>query len=53
MFSTVVRAAIGTDWAENTIPLLLFKDRCLETAGCCDSKILALSEYAAIYIKLN
>jgi hypothetical protein len=46
--SIVACAAIGMDCAENTIPLLLFTGRCLETAGCCDSIILALREYATI-----
>jgi hypothetical protein len=40
-------AAIDTDCAENTIPLL-FTDRWLVTAGCCDFTVLALSEYATI-----
>jgi hypothetical protein len=34
---------IGTDCAENTIPLLLLTGRCPVTAGCCDSTIFALS----------
>jgi hypothetical protein len=36
---------LGTDRTENTVPLLLFTSRCLVTAVCCDSTILALSEY--------
>jgi hypothetical protein len=46
-YSIAVCAAIGTDWAKNTIPLL-FLGRCLVMAGCCDSTVLALSEYATI-----
>jgi hypothetical protein len=42
----VVFEAIGTDCAENTIPLLLAKVCWLVTDHCCDSTILALSEYA-------
>jgi hypothetical protein len=45
-YSIVACAAIGTHYAENTIPLLLFKSRCLVTTGWCDSAILAFSEYA-------
>jgi hypothetical protein len=47
MYSIVTCAVIGMDLAENAIPLL-FTDRCLVIAGCCDSTILALSEYATI-----
>jgi hypothetical protein len=43
----VACAAIGTDCAGNAISLL-FTSRCLVTAGCCDFKVLALSEYATI-----
>jgi hypothetical protein len=43
--SIVVCAVIGTDCAENTIPLLFFMSHCLVTTGCCDSTILASSEY--------
>jgi hypothetical protein len=46
-YSTAACAAIGMDCAENTIPLL-FTGSCLVTAGCCDSAILALSEYVTI-----
>jgi hypothetical protein len=46
-YSTVVYVAIGKDRAENTVLLLLFSGRCLVTAVCFDSTILALSEYAA------
>jgi hypothetical protein len=45
-FSIVAGTAIDTDSAENIIPLLLFTTHCLVTAGCCDSRVLALSEYA-------
>jgi hypothetical protein len=48
MYSIVVCAAIGSDCAEDTIPLLLPMGRWLVTAGCCDSTILALSDYAAM-----
>jgi hypothetical protein len=48
-YSNVAWAAIGTDCAENTIPLLLFKGRWLVTAGCCDSTTFAFSEYATIF----
>jgi hypothetical protein len=48
IYSIVACAVIGTECAQNTTPMLLFKDRCLVTAGCCDSTILALSEYATI-----
>jgi hypothetical protein len=41
------RGSLDTDRVENTIPLL-FTDRCLVTAGCYDSTVLALSEYATI-----
>jgi hypothetical protein len=44
----VAYAAMGTDCAENTIPLVLFTRSCLVTAGCCDSRITALSVYATI-----
>jgi hypothetical protein len=47
-YSTVAYTAIGTDYTENTIPLLLFMGCFLVTASCCDSTILALSEYATI-----
>jgi hypothetical protein len=47
-YSIVVCAAIGTDRAENTPPLLLFTGCCLVTASYCESTILALSEYATI-----
>jgi hypothetical protein len=36
------------DRVESTIPLLLFTGHCLITADCCDSIILALSEYATV-----
>jgi hypothetical protein len=50
----VLCAAICPDCAENTIPLLLFTSRCLVKAGCCDSTILALSEYATgVYIGIR
>jgi hypothetical protein len=48
-YSTVACKSIGTDLAENTIPLLLFMGHCLVTAGCCDSIILALNECHNIY----
>jgi hypothetical protein len=37
----------------NTVPLLLFTGSCLETAGCCNFTILALREYATIYLKVS
>jgi hypothetical protein len=49
-YSIVAFAAIGTNCAENTIPQLLFTGRCLVTASCCDSTVLALSGYASIQI---
>jgi hypothetical protein len=49
MYSIFVYAAIGTDCTENTIPLLLFKGRCLVTASCCDSTLLALSKHATMF----
>jgi hypothetical protein len=39
-----------TDCAQNTIHLLLFTGRCLVTAGCRDSTILASSIYTTIHI---
>jgi hypothetical protein len=48
-----VRAANRTDCAENIIPLLLLRDRCLVTAGCCDPKILVFNEYATILLPLS
>jgi hypothetical protein len=51
MYSIVACAAVGTDCAKSTIPLL-FTDRCLVTAGYCDSTILALSECATRCLKL-
>jgi hypothetical protein len=47
-YSIVACAAIGTDHAENNILLLLFTGRCLVTAGCCDSTVVASSKYAAV-----
>jgi hypothetical protein len=47
-YSIVACAAIGTNCAENTIPILLFNVRCLVTADWCDSTIFVLSEYATI-----
>lgn len=41
-------AAIGTGCAQNSIYLLLLKGRCLVTAGCCDSTILASREFATV-----
>jgi hypothetical protein len=49
-YSTDAHATIGTDRSENTNFLLLFTCRCLVTAGCCGSTILALSEYATVLI---
>jgi hypothetical protein len=46
-YSIVMCTAIGMDRAENTIPLL-FAGHCLVMAGCCDSTILALSEYTKL-----
>jgi hypothetical protein len=49
-YSIVVYAVIGTDCAENTIPLL-FMGYCLVIAGSCDSTVLAFlafCKYAAI-----
>jgi hypothetical protein len=46
-YSVVACATIGTNCAENIIPLL-FMGRCLVTAGCCDLTVLALSEYATL-----
>jgi hypothetical protein len=48
MYCFVACAAIGTNCSENIIPLLLFTGRCLVTAGCCDSTVLALSIYLSI-----
>jgi hypothetical protein len=48
-YSIVACTLIGTDCAENTIPLVLFTGHCLVTADCCDSTILALSVYATIF----
>jgi hypothetical protein len=39
---------LANDGSHNAITLL-FTGRCLVTAGCCDSRILALSEYATIF----
>jgi hypothetical protein len=47
-YFTVACAAIGADRVENTIPPLP-TGHCLVTAGCCDSTIPALSEYATIF----
>jgi hypothetical protein len=47
-YSIVVCAATDTDCTEITILLFLFMGHCLVTVGCCDSTILALSEYATI-----
>jgi hypothetical protein len=47
-YSIVACAAIGTDCTENTIAFLLFTGRWIVTAVCCDSTVLALSEYATI-----
>jgi hypothetical protein len=46
--SIVACAAIGTDCAEDTILVLMFTGLYVVTAGCCDSTILTLSEYAII-----
>jgi hypothetical protein len=46
-YSIVACEAIGTVRAENAI--LLFTGRCLVTAGCCDSTILALSDYVETF----
>jgi hypothetical protein len=51
-YSIVAYAAIGTDCAENTIPLL-FTGSGLVTACCCDSTVLALSEYATILWRVD
>jgi hypothetical protein len=50
MYAVVGCAAIGTGSAESTIPLL-FTGIMLVTTGYLDSTILALSEYATIYIR--
>jgi hypothetical protein len=52
MYSIVACAAIGMDCAENTVSLSLFTGCCLVTAGCYNSKILALSEYATVLIRV-
>jgi hypothetical protein len=52
-YSIVACAAIGTECGENIIPLLLFSGRCLATAGCCDSTILALSEFSVKLLRLR
>jgi hypothetical protein len=49
-YSSVVCAAISMDCAENAIFLFLIKGRCLVTASCCDSTILALSEFVLLYL---
>jgi hypothetical protein len=46
-YSVIACTAIGTNWADNII-LLLFTGSCLVTAGCCDSTVLASSEYATL-----
>jgi hypothetical protein len=51
-YSIFACAAIDTDCAENTVPLL-FTGHCLITAGCCDSTILALKEYATILWRVD
>jgi hypothetical protein len=35
-YYNVASSAIGTECAENTIPLFFFAGSCLVTAGCCD-----------------
>jgi hypothetical protein len=52
-YSIVACAAIGRDWAETIIPLLLFTRRCLVTAGCCDCTVLGLGEYVTIWSGLR
>jgi hypothetical protein len=47
-YSIVACAAISMDYAQNTIPLLLFTSCCLVTAGCRNSTTGALNEYATI-----
>jgi hypothetical protein len=47
MYSYVACAAFDMGCTENTIPLL-FTGRCLVAASCCESTVLALSEYATI-----
>jgi hypothetical protein len=47
-YSVVVCEGTGKDCAENNVPLL-FTGRCLVTAGCCDSTVLALSKYDRIF----
>jgi hypothetical protein len=42
-YSNAACTAIGTDCAENTIPLLLFTGRRLATASCCDFTIITVS----------
>jgi hypothetical protein len=51
-YSIVAYAAIDTDCAENIIPLL-FTGLCLLAVGCCDSTVLALSEYAIILWRVD
>lgn len=52
MPSIVACTAIGTDSAQNTVPLLLFMGHWLVMASCCDSTILALSQYATVQITI-
>jgi hypothetical protein len=47
-YAVVACAAIGTDCAENNINLFS-TGRFLITADCCDSTILAFSEYATTF----
>jgi hypothetical protein len=47
-YSIVAFAAISMDYAQNTIPLLLFTGRCLVTASCHNSTTGALNEYATV-----
>jgi hypothetical protein len=48
----VAFAVIGTNCAENNIPLFLFAGRCLVKFSCCEPTILALSEYATYGMKV-
>jgi hypothetical protein len=51
--SIVACTAIGTECGENIVSLLLFRGRCLTTAGSCDSIIFALSEFSVQLLRLS
>jgi hypothetical protein len=43
----------GADPTENTTALLLFMGSCLALAGCCDSRIIALSKSVTLFIAVR